>query len=83
MQDGCYLKDGCEERLPPPADVVADEIAGAQQQLEDGIGQRPRVDVPEFHHPLSQGMPTDAAYAGLLSADGTEVAVEPASILSF
>ena len=45
------------------ADVVTDEIAGAQQQLACTSQNRTRSQAPDVHHALVHAVPTDAAQA--------------------
>ena len=67
-----------ETHLPLAADVVTDEIAGAQQQLSHTIqdGARTRPQAPYVHHALAHALPSDGSQAGPLRAGGAIVARE-------
>ena len=72
-----------EAHLAPPADVVADEVARAPEQLPDGERHRPRAHAPEVHDALADAVPCDGPYAVALSAAGTVVAREgPSAVLA-
>ena len=67
-----------ETHLPLAADVVTDEIAGAQQQLPHTIQDRARTrpQAPNVHHALAHALPSDGSQAGPLRAGGAIVARE-------
>ena len=67
-----------ETHLALAADVVTDEIAGAQQQLSHTIqdGARTRPQAPYVHHALAHALPSDGSQAGPLRAGGAIVARE-------
>lgn len=62
--------------LTPAADIVADEVAGAQQQLPHAVHNRTRAQAPYLHHALAHAMPPDAPHAGPLGAGRAIVARE-------
>ena len=45
------------------ADAVADEVAGAEQQLPHTIHNSARAQAPNLHHALAHAMPPDAPHA--------------------
>ena len=67
-----------ETHLALAADVVTDEIAGAQQQLPHTIQDRARTrpQAPNVHHALAHALPPDAPQACPLRARWAIVARE-------
>ena len=67
-----------ETHLALAADVITDEIAGAQQQLPHTIQDRARTrpQTPNVHHALAHALPSDGSQAGPLRAGGAIVARE-------
>ena len=65
-----------ETHLALAADVVTDEIAGAQlpHTIQDRARTRPQA--PNVHHALAHAVPSDGSQAGALRAGGAIVTRE-------
>ena len=63
-------------RLMAAVKVVADEVAGAKEKMNQRDWQRMGVHVPYVHEVTPYGLPCDATLFDVLSADRTVVATE-------
>ena len=74
--------DGGITGLTLTREIVIDKMPGAKEELPERGEEGARLEVPHFHHAVSDGVPSHPSMSCHLTATGTEIVVERSATVS-